>query len=116
MAQRWGRAARDRALTGTCLMLVPDWAFRPAHPELGLAVQRVKGHPKIKVESKRHVAQRAALNANVEAFINSGSENPQGIVFSVTLCSLLIGKYSLLSSHSCQYFSAKYQAHYVFHP
>ena len=61
-----------------CLLLVPDWAFRPAPPELGLAVQRVKGQTKIKVESKRRVAQRAALNTNVEAFINSGSETPRG--------------------------------------
>jgi superfamily II DNA helicase RecQ len=78
IAQRWGRAARDRALEGTCLLLVPDWAFRPAPPELGLAVQHVKGQPKVKVESKRWVAQRAALNSNVEVFINSGSEIPQG--------------------------------------
>ena len=73
IVQRWGRA-----LEGTCLLLVPDWAFRPAPPELGLAVQRVKGHPKVKVESKRRAAQRAALNSNVEVFINSGSEIPQG--------------------------------------
>jgi superfamily II DNA helicase RecQ len=78
IAQRWGRAARDRTLLGTCLLLVPDWAFRPAPPELGLAVQRVKGRPKIKVESKRRTSQRANLNSNVEAFINSGSENPRG--------------------------------------
>ena len=78
LAQRWGRAARDRTLLGTCLLLVPDWAFRPAPPELGLAVQRVKGQPKIKVEPKRRASQRANLNSNLEAFINSTSDNPQG--------------------------------------
>jgi hypothetical protein len=57
---------------------VPDWAFRPAPPELGLAVQHVKGQLKVKVESKQWAAQCAALNSNVEVFINSGSEIPQG--------------------------------------
>lgn len=79
IAQRWGRAARDRTLLGTCLLLVPAWAFRPTPPVLGLAVQRVKGQPKVKVESKRHAAQRAALEVNVERFINSASETPKGM-------------------------------------
>ncbi|KAJ7153179.1 P-loop containing nucleoside triphosphate hydrolase protein, partial [Mycena crocata] len=29
LAQRWGRTARNRILLGTCILLVPRWAFRP---------------------------------------------------------------------------------------
>ena len=78
LAQWWGQAACDRILLGTCLLLVPKWAFRPAPPELGLAVQCVKGQPKIKVEPKWRASQCANLNSNLEAFINSASDNPQG--------------------------------------
>ena len=69
IAQCWGCTAHDCALKGTCLLLVPDWASIPAPPELGLAVQHVKGQPKVKVESKRQAAQRAALNSNVALLI-----------------------------------------------
>lgn len=99
IAQRWGRAARDRTLVGTCLLIVPDWAFRPSPPELGLAVQRVKGLPKIKVESKRRVAQRAALNSNVEAFINSGSENPRGSSVSFSILYFITDVVNIVCSH-----------------
>lgn len=74
VAQRWGRAARDRTLTGTCLFLVPAWAFRPPNPEPPLALQRLKGQSKVKGESKRHVQQRANLNTTLEAFINSAAD------------------------------------------
>ncbi|KAF7327159.1 p-loop containing nucleoside triphosphate hydrolase protein [Mycena kentingensis (nom. inval.)] len=52
LVQRWGRTARRRKLVGTCLLLVRKWAFRPPPPEVGAAVQRLKGMPKAKLEPK----------------------------------------------------------------
>lgn len=78
LSQRWGRTARDRQLLGTCLLLVPEWAFRPKPPPVPavpLAVQLVKGHQKEKVEPKRWTTQRAALDSPVESFVNAADES-----------------------------------------
>ncbi|KAJ7274042.1 hypothetical protein C8J57DRAFT_1314365 [Mycena rebaudengoi] len=39
VVQRWGRTARRPETIGTCIFLVPKWAFRPTPPEIGTAVQ-----------------------------------------------------------------------------
>jgi hypothetical protein len=58
---------------GTCLFFVQKWALRPAPPEVGLAVQRVKGKEKLVIEPQSHTASRAKLEPNLEAFINSAA-------------------------------------------
>lgn len=73
LVQRWGRAGRSRQGIGTCMFFVQPWAFRPAPPEVGLAVQRVKGKDKLVIELASHTASRAKLEPNLEAFINSGT-------------------------------------------
>ncbi|KAJ7229480.1 hypothetical protein C8J57DRAFT_1534450 [Mycena rebaudengoi] len=60
--------------TGTCIFLVPKWAFRPIPPEVGTAVQAVqhlKRQEKVKLEPKTHTESRARLERTLEAFINS---------------------------------------------
>ncbi|KAJ7053118.1 P-loop containing nucleoside triphosphate hydrolase protein [Mycena amicta] len=73
VAQRWGRAARSSTLLGMCLFLVQKWAFRPAPPDLGLAVQRVKGKKKKKLEPATHTQARERLDKALEAFVNSNT-------------------------------------------
>ncbi|KAJ7259748.1 P-loop containing nucleoside triphosphate hydrolase protein [Mycena rebaudengoi] len=75
VCQRWGRTGRGRETLGTCIFLVPVWAFRPAPVEtgLGLAVQTLRGQPKHKIEPKTHTASRGRIERNLEAFINSAS-------------------------------------------
>ncbi|KAJ7263905.1 P-loop containing nucleoside triphosphate hydrolase protein [Mycena rebaudengoi] len=58
LVQRWGRAGRSRQGIGTCLFFVQPWAFRPAPPEVGLAVQRVRGEDKLVIELKSHTTSR----------------------------------------------------------
>ncbi|KAJ7728443.1 P-loop containing nucleoside triphosphate hydrolase protein [Mycena maculata] len=69
LVQRWGRAGRSREGIGTCMFFVQTWAYRPAPPGVGLAVQRVKGKDKL----QSHTTSRGKLEANLEAFINSGA-------------------------------------------
>lgn len=73
LAQRWGRAGRDRTTPATCVLLVPQWAFRPS-PSLAplsvAAVNRLKGKGKEMLEPKRHTQQRAKLPRTVEEFVN----------------------------------------------
>lgn len=45
VAQRWGRAARRRSHLGTCLLLLPKWAFRPPTPPPEAANPQSKGPP-----------------------------------------------------------------------
>jgi superfamily II DNA helicase RecQ len=73
VSQRWGRAGRDRLTLGTCLLLVPTWAFRPQPLTVGAAVQRVKGKEKAKLEPQTHTAQRSRLETSLEEFINLAS-------------------------------------------
>ncbi|KAJ7240949.1 P-loop containing nucleoside triphosphate hydrolase protein [Mycena rebaudengoi] len=82
VAQRWGRTARGRETIGTCIFLVPKWAFRPTPPPVGPAVQMVqtlKRQDKVKLEPKTHTESRARLDRTLEAFINSdAAETPNG--------------------------------------
>jgi superfamily II DNA helicase RecQ len=72
LVQRWGRAGRSRTGIGTCMFFVQPWAYRPAPPAVGLAVQRVEGKEKLDIELVSHTASRAKLEPNLEAFIDSG--------------------------------------------
>jgi hypothetical protein len=68
LAQRWGCAARNRAIQGTCILLVPWWAFRPNPVETessGLS------HPN-KAETKADTEWHKKLDNAVEAFVNAG--------------------------------------------
>ncbi|KII95852.1 hypothetical protein PLICRDRAFT_170449 [Plicaturopsis crispa FD-325 SS-3] len=78
VAQRWGRAGRDRLTEAVCILLVPSWAFRPAPPSLGLAVQQVRGKRKIALESKASTKKRANLDTRLEEFINLSAASPRG--------------------------------------
>jgi superfamily II DNA helicase RecQ len=73
LVQRWGRAGRNRTGVGTCMVFVRPGAFRPAPPEVGLAVQRVRGEGKIVIEPVSHTTSRGKLEQNLEAFLNSAS-------------------------------------------
>jgi superfamily II DNA helicase RecQ len=73
LVQRWGRAGRNRTGVGTCMLFVRPWAFRPAPPEVRLAVQRVRGEGKVPLEPASHTMSRAKLEQNLEEFINSAS-------------------------------------------
>jgi superfamily II DNA helicase RecQ len=67
LAQRWGRTARDRSILGTCILLVPRWAFRPEPVD-----EAVTSRPPKKSESKADTERRKKLNAAMEAFVNAG--------------------------------------------
>jgi superfamily II DNA/RNA helicase len=73
LVQRWGRAGRSRTGIGTCMFFAQSWAYRPAPPEVGLAVQRVKGKEKLVIEPQTHSTARAKLDPNLEGFVNSGA-------------------------------------------
>ncbi|TFY63189.1 hypothetical protein EVJ58_g3389 [Rhodofomes roseus] len=83
VAQRWGRAGRDRTTPATCILLVPPWAFRPKPAETAVihpSVQRMRKESsrKVKGETKKDAEQRARLPPPLEQFINcgaAGSEN-----------------------------------------
>ena len=73
VAQRWGRAGRDRKTLAVCILLVPRWAFRltvPAAPAPSQALRQLKGKKKIQLEPKRHTEQRAKLPSSLEEYIN----------------------------------------------
>jgi hypothetical protein len=46
--------------------------FRPAPPEVGAAVQRVKGKSKLKIEPKSRTLAHSNIEKSLEAFINLG--------------------------------------------
>lgn len=73
--QRWGRAARNRDLRGTCLLLVPSWAMRPGL-SLNPALGRVSGS-QTTAEPKQNVIRRANLAPGVEALVNLESEKAE---------------------------------------
>lgn len=76
VAQRWGRAGRDRKTEGVCLLLVPKWAFRPDKSVVAahaLQCGRQKA-PETKTDTLKH----ARLDPTLEAFINIGSSDPPG--------------------------------------
>ncbi|KAH9922989.1 P-loop containing nucleoside triphosphate hydrolase protein [Fomitopsis serialis] len=77
VAQRWGRAGRDRSTPATCLLLVPKWAFRPDPAQSAVvnpAIRRVRktnaATTTVKQETKKDAEQRARLPAPLEQFIN----------------------------------------------
>jgi superfamily II DNA helicase RecQ len=73
VAQRWGRAGRDRKTDGVCLLLVPKWAFRPEKPAVAAHVQHVQRVHQKGLETKADTLKRARLEPTLEAFINTGS-------------------------------------------
>jgi len=89
VAQRWGRAGRDRKTDGVCLLLVPKWAFRPDKSAVAThALQR--GRQKAP-ETKTDTLKRARLDTTLETFINIGSSEPPGlIIFAGTICLLIL--------------------------
>ncbi|KAJ7608875.1 P-loop containing nucleoside triphosphate hydrolase protein [Mycena polygramma] len=70
-SQRWGRTARNRAILGTCILLVPRWAFRPAK---SVDTEVASGPPK-KLESNADTERRKKLNRAIEAFVNADCEH-----------------------------------------
>ncbi|KAJ7244849.1 P-loop containing nucleoside triphosphate hydrolase protein [Mycena rebaudengoi] len=58
LAQRWGRTARSRGILGTCILLVPHWAFRPAPVESEV----------VKKETKADADRRNKMNKPMEEF------------------------------------------------
>ncbi len=74
VAQRWGRAGRDRTTPAMCLLLVPEWAKRPsppAEPVSTQAVQNLKGKKKPLLEPKNYTTQRSKLPRAIESFVNT---------------------------------------------
>lgn len=67
LTQRWGRTARNRTVLGTCILLVPRWAFRP-EPVYTTAASG----PQAKPETKADADRRKKLNSAIEAFVNAG--------------------------------------------
>jgi len=67
VAQRWGRAGRNRTVDGTCLLLVPPWAFNPSKPA---QVVHTLGRGRAKKETKTDVLKREKLDPHLRAFIN----------------------------------------------
>lgn len=90
VAQRWGRAARDRQHSGTCILLPPKWAFRPVEPQIDAAAviaKRATGKGKgkgrgksaksddAKEEGKRTQAKRAKMQEPLVELCNVTSES-----------------------------------------
>lgn len=73
VAQCWGCAGRDCITLGTCLLLVPHWAFCLTAPLSVPAVQKAKEKSKGAAESKQNIVKRANLEERLEQFINIGT-------------------------------------------
>jgi hypothetical protein len=58
----------DHRISGTCQLLLPDWAFRPSLREVPDSQKK---------EPKRGVKQRASLQSALEKFINIRADNPE---------------------------------------
>lgn len=83
VAQRWGRAARDREHKGTCILLPPKWAFRPIEPQVNAnaaaeLAKRATGKGKgksakasdTKTEGKQAQAKRAKMQEGLVNLCN----------------------------------------------
>lgn len=73
LAQRWGRAGRDRITMAVCVLLAPPWAFRPSVPSAPApnpVLGRLKGQVKRLLEPKSWTDRRAKLPRSLEEFIN----------------------------------------------
>jgi superfamily II DNA helicase RecQ len=81
VAQRWGRAGRDRKTDGVCVLLVPKWAFHPEKPAVAAHLQHLQrghqGHQK-GLETKADTLKCARLDPKLETFINTGSGDVPG--------------------------------------
>lgn len=66
--QRWGRAGRDRITQGTCLLLVPPWAFQPDE-SLNPTLRRACGKATL-TEPKSDTTKRANMDKKLEQFVN----------------------------------------------
>lgn len=64
LSQRWGRTGRSRSVLGTCILLVPKWAFRPEPVD--------PAAPQKKKETKADADRRKKLPEPVENFVNAG--------------------------------------------
>lgn len=64
LCQRWGRTGRSRNILGTCILLVPRWAFRPEAVD--------PDGPQKKGETKADADHRTKLKKPVENFVNAG--------------------------------------------
>lgn len=86
VAQRWGRAGRDRERKATCLLLAPKWAFKKSAPVLNAAaealVRKGKGREDThatktsaqpKPETKRAETKRAEMQDALRELCNLGS-------------------------------------------
>jgi len=69
VAQRWGRAGRNRTVEATCLLFVPSWSINPARPAL---VSRAIEKSAAK-ESKVDVERREKMEPTLREFVNLGS-------------------------------------------
>ncbi|KAL1948297.1 hypothetical protein VTO73DRAFT_12372 [Trametes versicolor] len=81
VAQRWGRAGRNRTTHALCILLVPVWALRPSVPSVPHpvpALGRLKGQTKHLLEPKKHTQQRDKLPRALEEFINTGQGSRKG--------------------------------------
>ncbi|KAJ7936399.1 hypothetical protein B0H13DRAFT_1853462 [Mycena leptocephala] len=67
---RWGRTARDRSILGTCVLLVPRWAFRPEPVDVTASA------PKKKPETKTDAENRKKLPKPMEEFVNAAAVTP----------------------------------------
>ena len=67
--QRWGRAGRSRDGAGTCLLLVPPWAFLLENRPQGSRIQNLRG-TQVALEPKSAPAKRGRLHADLVDFIN----------------------------------------------
>ncbi|KAK7433877.1 hypothetical protein VKT23_020502 [Stygiomarasmius scandens] len=69
IAQRWGRAGRNRTTEAVCLLFVPPWAFQPEGRSTLPAGQHITGQKPIK-ESGQDVTKRENLDLSLRTFIN----------------------------------------------
>ncbi|KAJ7807516.1 P-loop containing nucleoside triphosphate hydrolase protein [Mycena olivaceomarginata] len=69
LAQRWGRTARNRSIFGTCILLVPQWAFRPEPAD-----DSGTSGPQKKKETKADTDRRKKLDKAMEGFVNAATD------------------------------------------
>ncbi|KAI0318808.1 P-loop containing nucleoside triphosphate hydrolase protein [Amylostereum chailletii] len=98
LAQRWGRAGRRRDIEGTCILLVPNWVFRPHPLPPHLATTRT-GRPRV-LEPKSHTQRREKLGKEQEEFLNLGfDESNRGCAH--TYLSTQFRPITLLPTYTC---------------
>jgi hypothetical protein len=83
VSQRWGRATRNRSLHGVCLLLVEDWALRPALSTINCTISLIRGR-KAPHETKAAIKRHAEMNPPLEKFLNLPADNPKGSSSSIS--------------------------------